>query len=432
MANFTVTISPSAVNSINAKWCIVGVTEWLASGVNTTLAVAGQIIAFRSVAGYMTPANITITAGMISALGTTATYTATSWLSTWGPPMCGCLYNGQILMGGSYHTAEASFPSDSRIVRWSEIGAFRFLGATANEKKNEAGFAYMGNTSSETVMAMLPLKTAIVVYSTHSVTVLKPINQPAPSYGIDCIVEGVGILNPLAVAGNKNMHLYVDKNGTLRKISYGKYGEGIVDTPLGYKQIFGPMQTSFNLSTLAGFIGITYNPDEDEFYISDGLTSYLYTEEGGLAEIGESITSYVNTKNLIISSELFSAETTHTLGCVTQISGKTYLYVETDIIDFGLSAIKTINQVEISGDLGATSAEVMIKWRNNRSSTFTSTTWRRCSPNGVATPIVSGTEFKICIRTTPYANLSINNITVEWKMSDKTSIRGNYASGASS
>jgi len=430
MGDFTVTIIPSDVNDIGAKWCIVGKTPWFDSEFTTTRATLADVISFSYVEGYISPSNITITEAMLTAEGTSATYVATQWLASWGPPMCGCLFKGQVLLGGSYNTTEATFPSDSRIVRWSEIGAFRFLGATANTKKNEAGFAYMGTSSDETVMALLPLKNSVVTYTTMSVSLLSPVASPAPTYSFDTLLSNIGIMNPLAAAGDgRNKQLYVDREGELREISMGQYGQGYVSTALGYRHIFKPMQEDFSITTGKGLIVVTYNQDEDEFYISNGLRSFVYTGSG-LTEIGVAITSVINLRTSLIAQELFiDSCTSNFFGGASKIMGSEYVYIETDVVDFNLSAIKTIQQVEIGGSIGSNSG-IMIKWRNNRSEAFRSTGWVRCSPNGVSTPIVSGTDFKICIMSSPVESVEINNITVEWKLTDKTSVRGNYASGS--
>ncbi len=355
-----------------------------------------------------------------------------NWTVSWGPPMCGCLYRGQVLLGGSYHTAEASFPADSRIVRWSEIGAFRFLGATAEAKKNEAGFIYTSEASSECVMALLPLKNAVVVYTTMSVFLLKPVSQPAPTYGLDEFISGVGILNPLAVAGHRDMHIFLDKEGNLREISMGQYGQGYEHKDLGFKHIFKDMQKDFNIGTRKGIVAVTYNRDEDEFYISDGIRSFVYAN-GGLTEIGVAISSYVNLRATLIADELFNSDESKTLGCATPLLNSEYMYFETDIEDFGMAAIKTITQVELGANFGSDKkAYVMIKWRNDRSSAFRSTAWKRCSPNGVATLYVSGCDFKVCVRISPVSGVVINNMTVEWQLSDKTSVRGRYVGGSDS
>jgi hypothetical protein len=429
MANFTVTISPSAVNSIGAKWCIVDKTGWLDSAENTTVAVAGDVIHFKYVESYLSPTAITITSGMISALGTTATYTSTQWLAAWGPPMCGCMFRGQAILAGKYFATEQTFPSDSRIVRWSEIGAFRFLGAGANTLKNEAGFTYMDTASDECVMAAIPLKEKIVMYSTMGIKMLRPVASPAPAFEIIDFLPGTGILHPLAVAGSLSRHVLISKLGDLIEIYTNQYGQQ-THKVVGYRHIFAPMQENFSMTTGIGVIVVTYNPDEDEWYISNGTKSYVYNN--GLTEIGVAISSYINLKGTLISSELFNSDSSKTLGNVISLMNSDYVYLETDIFDLDISGIKTVNQVEVCGGfgLGATTL-VMIKWRNSRSEEFRDTPWRRCSPSGVGTVTVSGADFKVCVMTTPVKGVVINKLIIEWQLSDKTSVRGNYVGSAS-
>jgi hypothetical protein len=433
MANMTVTISTAGAITNGAKWCIKGVTGWLASGATGVYTwTATSTISFRYAEDYLTPSDVTITTAIRDATTYSQAYTATHWLSTWGPPVTGCIYNGQILLGGSAHSGEVTFPSDSRIIRWSEIGAFRFLGATANPMKNEAGFTYTREHTDETVMCILPLKNAVVVYSTMSILLLTPMTQPAVGYGVDEFLIGVGILNPLAVAGNRNSHLFVDREGHLRHIGMGQYGKGYEHKDLGYSHIFGPMQDGFSMTTGKGLIAIVHNPDEDEYYISNGERSFVYKGEA-LTEIGAAITSYANIRTTFLSNELFEGFQEKYLGGITQLLNSEYAYLETDVLDFGVSAIKTIQQVELGASFGAdASAQVMIKYRYNRSDKFRETEWRRCSPNGVCTPIVSGTDFKVCIRISPTDGLIINNMTIEWKTTDRSSIRGNNASSNAS
>ena len=200
---------------------------------------------------------------------------AVQWTASWGPPVCGCFFKGQVLFGGSYHTVEAVFPSDSRIIRWSEIGSFTFLGANATSMKNEAGFMFVSESSDECVLALVPMKGAVVAFSNMSVTLLKPVSQPVPAFEIDNLLSRIGILNPLAVGGNLKHLVYVDKMGSLREIFINQYGQ-YEDKVIGYSYIFRSMQDNFNITTGVGLIVVTYNPDEEEWYISNGLRSFVY------------------------------------------------------------------------------------------------------------------------------------------------------------
>jgi len=427
----TVTINPTGIRTQNARWCIEGVTPWLASGATSTLAVAGQKIAFKYVEGHLTPDDVTITAAMITATTYTATYTATQWIAAWDPPLCGCFFRGQVIVGG-YNLSD---DTKSQTIRWSEIGAFRFLNAGADPRKNTAGFIFLKKGPSECALSILPMEDVVFIYTNQQVIRMKPVSQPAPTYGFDFDFAPVGITSPLAAATNgRNEQIFIDKDGNLWIIKLGKYGrsEGYGATKLGYSHIFGPIQENFSATTGVGLIAIVYNPDEDEYYISNGERSFLYNSSG-LTEIGVTVTSYINVKNLTISDELFASHQTPKIGCVTTLLNSEYVYLESDIVDFGLSGIKTLRQVEVMGSFGvAQDVQVMIKWRMNRGDVFKETDWRRCSPNGVATPVVSGTDFKVCVRISPVSGVLLEGCTIEWQLSDKTSVRGNYVSKASS
>ncbi len=103
------------------------------------------------------------------------------------------------------------------------------------------------------------------------------------------------------------------------------------------------------------------------------------------------------------------------------------LYMESDIHDFGILAIKTLEGINIMGSFPYKSVvEVMVKWRNEKRGEFRDTKWKRCSPEGFCSPMVSGVEFKICIRIAPATDVSIDSLIVNWKISDKRFIRGMY------
>jgi hypothetical protein len=153
-----------------------------------------------------------------------------------------------------------------------------------------------------------------------------------------------------------------------------------------------------------------------------------------LTRIDRAITSYVDMSKSLTSAGLNSKLSTKPVGVTTVLSTGQYLYnyFETDIIDFNMRAIKTIVAVEINASIGSgLSAEVMIKWRNDSDDAFTSTAWFRCSPSGITQVPVSGRDFKICYRTTYSTSVAIHGVTVEWQLSDKMNVRGNYTNVSS-
>jgi hypothetical protein len=93
--------------------------------------------------------------------------------------------------------------------------------------------------------------------------------------------------------------------------------------------------------------------------------------------------------------------------------------------------IKTIETIDIMGTLPADSyTEVMVETRVDRSQSFRSTKWVRCNPGGVASPIVSGVDFRVNIRGTKSSGLNLESLRLWWKLNDKRNIRGNYVATA--
>jgi hypothetical protein len=178
-------------------------------------------------------------------------------------------------------------------------------------------------------------------------------------------------------------------------------------------------------------VSVVYNSMEGEFYISDGVRSFLYNDLG-LTEIGKCITSFVDYRNTRVTNELTDLVTIYDnpVGFVRPLSEQELQY-STDILDFGINGIKTIESVDIGGSFGLkTVAEVMVQWRNDKRGSFRDTPWKRCSPEGFVSPLVSGVEVKINLRLSTYTDVELNNITVKWKISDKRFIRGMYASSS--
>lgn len=420
----TVTLTPD-----EAKWCIKGYTGWLASGDTVTLETGNYTIGFSYIESYLTPDDIEYTLSENDSKS--YTYTLLAWLDTWSPPISICLFRGQVIAGGclEVHEAYSTDPSSCRLVRWSEIGAFRFLGAGANPKKNEAGEWYLPGSNDEMVMRVLPLENAVVVYGAFSITALIPVSDPAPTFKIQELVKGVGIANPLAVGGYDKQHVCVDRQGNLRIITPGDVKQSVSAKILGFQEFFAPMQESVDFATGEGIISVVYNPDEEEYYIGNGEKSYLLNVDG-VSEIGEAITSYVNLTNTRLAFTYPDWYTASAFGGVHSLS--TTLSIQTDVVDFGSQAIKTIESIEVEADLPSGALlEAMVEWRNDRGGSFYSTTWKRCSPSGFVALLVSGRDLRINLRCDKIDGFMLNNIRVNWKLSDKHAVRGAYLDASS-
>jgi hypothetical protein len=429
MANtLSVTILPAGAVTIGAKWGVEvsGVITWYASADVVTLTHADYVIHFKYIEGYYLTA-YSATMHVDGVTTGTITYETTSWYSTWAPPIAITYWRGQVFTGGN-----VDLDADARKVRWSEIGAMRFLGASANPQRNEAGEFHLPNTTSFNTnipMRLLPLSNAMIVYGSGGVYALTPVSQPVPGFGVETLEELSGIMNPLAVAGGEKMHVLVDNTGWLFTVSASTAVAKTKVTSIGYADIFSSMQKDFSIATGKGLISVVWNKDSDEYYISDGRRSFLFTG-AALTELSKAYTSYINIHDSMLSRV---DKNLQPYSAVYTLSTDPYLYVETEILDFNISAIKTINSVEIVGSFGTDAiAEVMVKWRNNRSGLFRDTPWRRCSPAGFCAPQVSGSDLKLCVRVRNYKDVVISGLMVEWQLSDKTSVRGSYTNVNSS
>jgi hypothetical protein len=424
MPDITVTLTPAGAITNGAEWCIEGKTGWQGSGTTYSATAGTYIVQYRYAEGYSTPAEESVTM-VATPLSVTGAYGVVSWKSGWQPPISMCFFKGQVFTCGVKHTTPDSGVSDARLVRWSEIGAFRFLDCTANPLRNEAGEYYLGKSDSEMALRVLPLENAVIVYGSFSTIALKPVTDPAPTYSPQLVIP-TGIKQPLAVGGSREGHLMVDRSGYLRLISQGK--SGVESKNLGYQDIFAPMQSDLAMATGFGVISIAYNHDDEEFYISDGRKSYLYSE-GALTELGQAYTSYVNISGTLLSTHENSLLTTSALSAITNLDSTHLMYFATEAFNLNISGIKQLQSVELSGSFR--DAEVSIEWRNNRNEPFRLTPWVRCSPTGICKPVVSGVDFRVHCRM-PYQNAQVDGMTIEWQLSDKNNVRGNYASSNAS
>ena len=430
MSNVTVTISPAGANTLGARWCLAGVTEWLASGASASVSNGSYTIQYRYVEGYSSPAEEDIT--VIGDTAKTGTYGVLSWDSTWEPPISMCFFRGQVFTCGVKHTAPynpfTTLPGNlnvARLVRWSEIGALRFMGCTANNLRNEAGEYYIGDSDSEMALCVKPLGSAVICYGSFSVTSFTPVKEPAPGFRIEKLAE-YGIKNPLAVDGNETTQVFIDRLGYLNVLSVTK--SGIKVKRMGYQDIFSEMQEDMTFVTGEGIISVVYNREEDEYYISNGKRSFLWST-GDLTEISRAYTSIVNMGEAILSSHDADVFTGKPLSASTLLSPSPSLSFGIDTLDMGMVAVKTIVSVEVVGSWSTDAVvEVMVQWRNNKSQPFRDTTWKRCSPMGFCAPFVSGVDFRIFGRITPYTDAVVESINLEWQLSDKNSVRGNYTS----
>ncbi len=340
------------------------------------------------------------------------------WNSAWRQPIAACYNHGQVFLAGA--TSYEGTPSHSRLVRWSQIGSFDFMGHTASAVLNTAGFWYPETSDKDIVMAAKPLGKATIIYTQFGVFSLIPASAPAPAFQIRRIYEG-GINNPLAVGCSLSEHVFVDRLGTLCMI-----GGDLEVKQLGYSEFLAPMNEDTIVSSGTNLVSVTHNPLEDEYYIGNATGGYILNKVGfvGCAKTVSGMLSYEESNSLVAAA--FGTAPGGALGFSLD-SGNKYLQLVTEPTDLGIPAIKTIQMVSVPCSIPEGSqVEVAIDWRMDKYSQFRRSRWVRANPEGAAYPVVSATDFRVCVRVSPYDGARIYGINVAWKSTDRRNIRGTY------
>lgn len=302
-----------------------------------------------------------------------------------------CNFKGQCI-GGNVKTTWHGCSTNSLV--WSEIGSIKF----APTKLNTAGFRNISWPGD--ILRVKRLGDTVIVYGEEGIGVLVPVNEPAPTFGFKNVMN-VGIPAKGAVGGDEHVHVFVDEEGYLWIMT-----EGQAPKRLGYQEFFSALT--------AASIVVAHDPSEQEFYISDGSTSYLLTPYG-LCETYQRVTSAVRISN-----------TTH--GPFSSGSDTSFT-ITTDTLDFGIRGFKTLATVELGVDTGGVSQAVQVgtQQRANKTGAFSSLSYINTSPNGVAMPIRTAEEFRVSVKAAAYGGMNLDYINLRVKLVDRRSIRGLYA-----
>lgn len=127
------------------------------------------------------------------------------------------------------------------------------------------------------VLRMLPMQDKVVVYGENGVSAMRIVSNPTSTYGLVEIQQYVGVAGRGAVAGDEKNHLYIDAYGTAWLMT-----PDLQPLMLGYREFFEPM--------LGNTIVVSHDEFNNEFYISDGSSSYIWSREG-LGSLTETPTS---------------------------------------------------------------------------------------------------------------------------------------------
>jgi len=301
-------------------------------------------------------------------------------------PVCktACNLRNQIIIGNT--------ASGTNWVRWGAIGANEWT----IDETNEAGERRMDWDGE--VLRVKPLANSVIVYGDSGITVMEPVSKPLATFGFENLAS-YGIASRGAVGDSLGSHLFIDEAGVLRELTK----QGI--KRLGYQEFFAPM--------LGTDIVITYNQYEDEFYISNSISSYVYSN-GNLGEMDEYVSGGAGFD-----------------GAFAGIKGAhngTYRTLVSNPFNFNLNASKAITYVGLNST-ASVGTQVALDWRNSPNSSFSRSPFVPLNLEGIGEVIVDAVEFRVVVRA-PISQVPDfgGQVMVGWKSTDKRSKRGTYVS----
>jgi len=239
------------------------------------------------------------------------------------------------------------------------------------------------------VHCLKSMKRGVVVFGDAGVSALIPVAEPIATFGLVEILTGVGIANRSAVAGNQNNLVFVDKEGCLWHID-----SDFTVGRLGYKEFFKDL-IEYDL------VG-TYNQAENEFYFCTDKVGYVLTE-GGLGQINQLFTS-----GQVIDGEF--------AGIKIDV-GVSEIEFTSDAFNFGVRGIKHIPMVELTCQYDKP-IQIAIDYRYDTKDRFVRSEWLTLHEEAVCYPCISGTDFRLAIRSNSMQNLRLSKARIWWQSVD--------------
>ncbi len=297
-----------------------------------------------------------------------------------------CNFKGQAVGG---NVVSSWYDCDETFYVWSMIGCFKFI----PELSNEAG--YKRCPFGGVVYHTRRLGDNVIGYSSKGITLITPSCDPAATYGFK-EMEDIGLINKGAMNGNLFRHVYVGEDYILREVTQ----EGIKQ--LGYQWLMEQLTSSD--------IIVSYEPSNKDFYISDGVRTFLLSPNG-LSEVMQhpsAVWRRSNTSYMIPDADD---------GLEPLITSWPF--------DFGYRGQKT-NYVIESDVNNFDSAQAAVDYLLNQ--IWTESTFIHMNEQGISTNIAVGNAFRYKLKfDSVEGDFSIGYIKARYKMTDLRGIRGVYA-----
>lgn len=305
-----------------------------------------------------------------------------------------CNFKGQVVGGG---VQSAWHDCDETFYCWSKIGDLDFT----PDNYNEAG--YRRDPFGGTVLHTRRLNDDVIGYSSKGITRIYPTSTPAATMGFEEL-DDTGLINQGAMAAGKDRHVYVGEDYVLRTVgNVGQLSYRTGVTELGYEYY---MRQLVNNSII-----ITYDKSKNDFYISDGVKTFLLSPNG-MSEIPQhpSAVWRRNGETFMLPDDIddtFKSEIT------------------SNAFDMGFGGQKTVFTIE-SDIVNSKAAKASVD--NDFGKGFNTSKYSPLNYQGISSLIAAGNQFRIRLRADELSeNARLSYIRARYKMTDMRGIRGVYA-----
>lgn len=298
-----------------------------------------------------------------------------------------CNFNGQLIgLGVETVTGDSKTifqGTDSKSVMWSQIGHADFVITQSNQQGHRLlhGSQYK----------VMKLGEFVVSYGSKSINILK---ASGTTYGL-VRAYSYGIASRDAVGGDDKNHVFIDAFGNFYHIN----SELKISGP-NYKEFFSQM--------LGNEIVIQHSELDNEFYITDGVLSFMRTNEG-CGQISKAYTG-IDTVGA------------NRIGIATDLADET-AYFTTDIQNFGETGRKKVTICELDCN-ASDNVYIATAVRYNREDSWEDTPWVQINPGGFASINVEGVDFKIKVKCDDADDFDPDTLRVRVQFDDRRSVRG--------
>ncbi|MCK5017904.1 MAG: hypothetical protein KAS32_12655, partial [Candidatus Peribacteraceae bacterium] len=210
-----------------------------------------------------------------------------------------------------------------------------------------------------------------------------------------------GIWSREAVGGDEFGQVLISEKGELIELT-----PDLSIKTRGYTEFFENM----------GEISVTFDPEERDFYISDGVTSFIKTDQG-LARINQAATSL----------DYYAGQLIGPFTDLNDDEGR----IVSDTIDFGRRGRKTVDVIEVGAD-SISEVYVAADWRMDKTASFRRTPFKRLNIHGETVLPIAGNEFRFVIKSDNYLGFNLDYYIARIKLDDKRFIRGTNANTSTS